>query len=292
MNWLFRNFDPRALGLFRIFFYSAFFFYFSFVSMNNYEMWFTEQMQSFYEPISLFKWFDYSFLKSLIAIKPVTIWKWSMLFCVVGFLYPLSSMVAFLSLLLIVGIPLNFGKIHHLNHLPVVVFCIMAFSFSAGSFSVDNVLSRKVWRRNLHCTFWPLQAARIYMCLIYCFSGLQKLRITGLDWIFSDNMQNIILTRPTVTDLGLWVATMPTLCKFVALTTVIAQVFAPLALIRGPQIYFLIPTLFCLHIGTLLVLGMHGYFVPYNLCFLVWLPWEKIATFILKRTEELKFKLA
>lgn len=278
-GWLFKDYDDKAFGVYRISLYLTFFWFYHTFGILSYQSWLTPEFRSFYDPVSFFRIFNFDHLGVFASFDGILVWKVSLIASAIGFLFPLSSMVSFFGLLMIAGIPLNFGKIHHLNHLPVVILGIMAFSFHPGAFSVDQFVRKKLKLSSGKASKWALQAARAYMVLIYFESGAQKLMNTGLEWIFSDNMQVIILTRPTVTELGLWVAQSPWLCQLLAFTTVFAQLLSPLALVFPRSRLFFIPTLFFMHIGTYFILGNHGWFFPYNICYLVWLPWEKITAY-------------
>lgn len=290
IRWLFKDYNESAYGIFRISFYLTFFCFYHKTGTLHYDGWLTPEFKSFFDPISFFKLFQFEDLVFFKNFNGIFYWKMALICSALGFLFPISSFLSFLGMLIFAGIPLNFGKIHHLNHLPVVVMGIMALSFFPGSFSIDNFLCKKLKLSPVNPSKWALQASRLYMTLIYCASGAQKLKNTGLSWIFSDNMQVIIISRPTVTKLGLLIAEYPLLCQGMALVTVLAQLFAPLALFFPRLRYVIIPVLFFLHIGTYLVLGNHGYFFPYNLCFVVWLPWEKITAQIRQLLNKLRPK--
>lgn len=276
MGELFRPYNRQAYGLFRFVFFISILLFHHYFHFLDFEKWFTPEFQEYYEPISLFRYFTFEEFQILNSLDWRFIWKISLLLCAFGVLFPVTAIINFVSYFFLAGIMLNFGKVHHVNHMPVFIMGIMALSFNPGSYSVDSLLARLFGKRLPTPTAWALKTAQIYMCLVYFASGIQKMRLSGLDWIFSDNMQHILLTRPTLTPLGLWVAQYPLLCKAMAFTAVWAEITAPLALFSRRYRLFVIPTLFMFHIGAFATLGWHGYFLPYNLCFMVWLPWEKM----------------
>jgi uncharacterized membrane protein YphA (DoxX/SURF4 family) len=279
-SWLFKEYDPTAFGIFRIcFYFSVFIFYMKLPTISVSE-WFDAGLIPFFEPISFFKFFSYSSLQLLNNFDLQFWWYVSLVLSGLGILFPITSMMSFLLMLFGVGVSLNFGKIHHANHLMIMILGILAFSFNAGNLSFDSWISKKLRLPEIKMTSWAIQTARIYMCIIYFSSGYQKMVYTGFKWIFSDNMQTIISTRPTITPLGLFIAQYPLLCQLMALVTVVAQLGAPLALFRGVHRYVIMGILFMLHIGTYAVMGNHGFFFGYNFCFLVWLPWEEITQYL------------
>lgn len=250
--------DREAFALFRFSFYMSLLFFYTFVNGFDYSSWLDPTFKVFFEPISFFKALRFEDFLWIKSVRIGLIWRISLVLAAFGILFPLTSLLSFLGMLIMAGVSLNFGKIHHVNHMPIVILGLLVFSFHSGK--------------------WVLRTSQLYMCLVYFASGFQKLRHAGLEWIFSDNMSNIIITRPTVTSLGLWTAEYPILCQLLAFVILFSQITAPLALISTRYARFVVPTLFMLHIGSYLTLGDHGYFFPYNLCFLVWLPWEKFVS--------------
>jgi hypothetical protein len=204
-------------------------------------------------------------------------WLVSMAACCLGAGFRVAGWAACLSFLYLTGLPLNFGKVHHSNHMPAVILLLFACVGVAGAFSVDGWVAR--WRRHLvprtgRAYGWFFATALLYMCLVYMNSGLQKWWVSGPAWGGTENMATIILSRPTVTSWGRWVAASDWLPGFLAWGTLLLQPLAPLALFSRGAWWAFIPSLFLLHVGTYALLGAHGAFVPYNVCFLVLLPWE------------------
>lgn len=280
---LFAEYNSYAFGFFRISFYSIILWFYTQINVPHINNWLQPEMKEFFSTISFFNYFSYEDFLVLLDFDLLFWWYVSLICAALGILYPISSITSFLGFLLLAGVPLNFGKIHHVNHLPVMMLGVMAFSFYPGKLSIDGLILKLVKLKTPAVTAWPLLAARIYFCIIYLESGFQKIRHSGLEWIFSDNMQNIIVTRPTITQLGLEVAKYPLLCQFLALTTVIAQLSAPLALKNWIWRYPIVITLFFMHIGSYYIMGNHAYFFPYNLCYVIWIPWDEVVEYMTKK---------
>lgn len=282
---IFSPYDSSSFSLYRIVFYLAVFVFFTQFSGLVPTKFGADELRSFYDPVTFFRLFEYETLFYFDFDNLQTIWKVSLLCAAFGILYPISSFFSFAIALWFAGIPLNFGKIHHSNHMIVTVLGILAFSFVPGRLALDNLIFKKVKRfyRVENIVGWPLLTIRIYMTLTYFGAGFQKLRHGGLEWIFSDNMATIILTRPTMTPLGEWVSQFHYFTIFLAFSTVLFQLTAPLSLFSRKWAAISMTTNFFMHIGTYLVLGNHGYFFAYNLCFAAWLPWEDITNFLRKK---------
>lgn len=283
-SFLFKSINAKSFGLFRFTFYLMILIFYCYFSPHilHYGTWFESSLVSFYKPISFFSFLSHDQLFSLGNWNLEFTWKISMLAAALGLFFPISSWFSFLGLLYMAGVPLNFGKVHHVNHMPVVVLGIMALQFNPGGLSLDHFFKRILNKAIDQVNIWALQTSKIYMTMAYFSSGYQKMKNGGLSWITSDNMQSIILTRSVLTPVGSWVAQFPVFCKLLALLTVTIDLAAPLALFSSKLRKVIIPVLFFFHIGTFILLGYDGYFFPYCLCYLVWLPWERIYSWVLK----------
>lgn len=163
--------------------------------------------------------------------------------------------------------------------MPAVLLGLMCF-VSAGRYSVDRMIQNKKHLSEpdfMNESSWLFFTVVMYMCLVYMNAGLQKLWIGGLGWMSNESMATIILTRPTVTELGKWIAGSDFLPSILATFAVFLELLTPVSLFfgwRGRMIYGFF--LFGLHQGMYMTLGAHSAFFPYQICFLAWLPWSQI----------------
>lgn len=276
-NYFFRLASARSFGGARLSFYGALFIFYTRWNSVSPSGWETMDGSAFWQPRSFFALLPSSFWLSFNPGWMYYLWIVSMVAAGLGLLFRYSSWIAFLSFLYLTGLPINFGKIHHSNHMPVVILGIFACTGLAGAFSFDELWARSRGRAFIQASRaygWFFATVLFYMCLTYMNAGLNKWWIGGAEWGDNESMATIILTRPTVTEWGRWVASSNWIPGLLAWATLLIQPLAPLALFSRWAYWILIPSLFMIHVGTYALLGAHGAFVPYNLCFLVLLPWE------------------
>jgi len=178
----------------------------------------------------------------------------------------------------------SFGKVGHGNM--IVLFTIFTFAMSrAGdALSVDAWLRRRRGlpepTRSGEYT-WPVRTVWVFMSLIFVATGIAKLRWGGYDWLFTPHLASTIRQHYLLPDgtapawpIGLWVAQHELLCIGIALVTVIVELLFPLALIHKYFRLFFPIAMFSLQFGIGFSMGI--FFWTFFLCFLFWLPWEKI----------------
>ncbi len=287
MNSLIKRFDSNetAFSYFRFCFYLITLWIFS-RNMGFFSDWSLID-PVFWEPVSFFKFFSYDDF-SFISMHTVRfIFLGSMLACAFGFGFRFFSVLAFLSFTFAAGFQCNFGKIHHSNHMTAVLLGLLCF-VPAGALSLDRLIFKKrAPASNLPIWSWIFFTLTMYMCLVYFNAGFSKLREAGWAWTENEAMATIILTRPTVTPLGIWVAQSDWIPGLLAKFSLLLEFLAPTALLlkaRSRALYGFM--LFMLHQGTYWILGAHGAFFAYQVCFLAWLPWTEISRFLrFKRSE-------
>lgn len=90
---------------------------------------------------------------------------------------------AWASLVLLAGMRTSLGKIMHND----VLLLLVAVPLLASTFE-----ARVGGRRRAPAYGWPLRAATVVIAGSYFFTGWQKLLHSGLAWVTSDNMQNVM----------------------------------------------------------------------------------------------------
>ncbi len=207
-------------------------------------------------------------------------WLGSLFFALIGLYTRRAIIVAFILSLLIVPFYFNFGLLHHLTHFPIVILGILAFSHCGDFLSVDALLRK--WRGQIALPLtspeynWPLALAKVYTVLIYFIAGLQKFKNSGFRWFESENMQILLLTRPTLTAPGFWVATHPKIAAISALAIMLVQIGAPLALLHTRWALLCVPSLVGFHLTSFWLMGAHGNFFSHIWALTLWLPINEI----------------
>jgi hypothetical protein len=164
-----------------------------------------------------------------------------------------AYLVAWLGFLFLAALRGSRGKIFHIELLLVWASFPLVFAPGDARWS-DRIPTRR--------TGWPIRTAIGAMSTIYCLTGVWKLRNSGLDWVFSENMKwslawgRVRGERPPLGDLGVWIADHTWMSQVFAACILVFEVTFPLALFfrRVRPVYVVAAWFF--HLGTLLLLGL------------------------------------
>ncbi len=105
--------------------------------------------------------------------------------------------------------------------------------------------------------------------------GVAKLRLGGLDWIFSDNLALTV----QVIDLGPlshWVAGKVLLGQVLAMSTLTLELVSPLAFFSRRASLVILPSLFFMLVGF--AVTMRALFQIFFLTYAFWLPWDRVLS--------------
>jgi hypothetical protein len=134
--------------------------------------------------------------------------------------------------LLLVLMANSFGKIDHNQQLVVIMAGVLAVAPIPSSSAGDSLRFR-----------WPVQLCRAAFGLMLLGASLSKLRDSGLDWVFTSNlrnilaMENLLLRDPPLQDVALWLASDPVLWQSAAAGTILGEAALIVAvLVRNPLI--------------------------------------------------------
>jgi hypothetical protein len=230
---------------------------------------------------------------ALIGILQI-LWKTSLLTSAIGFVSRASMVTAAGLGFFLLGLPNCFGKIHHLDGFPVLLFGILALSRCADALSVDRVLrssratpsgqemrSKQEARSDISGQYgWPLRLAQTLFLLVFFAAGCAKLYNSGVAWMTATNMRSIWLgelcTHSSPTGLGSLLARSTWLAQFAAVATVVIELSAlPALFIQRLRILTLIGLL-GLQVFIALMLGV--YFTPHLVGYALFLPWGRYYT--------------
>ena len=219
------------------------------------------------------------------------VWKASLLLGAVGLLTRVSTTVAFGLGVYLLGLPHNFGKIHHSSAIVVLVLGILALSRSGDAWSLDRLIlrSRLAPRGDRGSSepvgaeyTWPIRLIWVTMAMALFSAGLSKMRASGLAWILSDNMAAILIshqyTHRPLADWGLLVAGFPWLARMAAGGSVIMELSAPVALMSRRARAIVIPALLSMQLGIWIVLGVS--FASFMTVYVFWVPWDRVAALL------------
>ena len=94
----------------------------------------------------------------------------------------------------LMGLPHNFGQTQHFDTLVVFASGALALSRAGDACSFDGLIAAARGRSLSPPPDdgeyrWPIRFVWVAMALIFCAAGVSKLRHSGLEWIFSDNLE-------------------------------------------------------------------------------------------------------
>ena len=121
---------------------------------------------------------------------------------IIGLFSRTSALLSLFGAFYVLGVPEFYGTVEHYHHL-IWFLAILAVSRSGDALSVDAI--RKASKREQQglpalpaasvIYSLPLRFVCILIGAIYFFPGFWKVRITGLDWAFTDNLRYVMYAR-------------------------------------------------------------------------------------------------
>ena len=246
------------------------------VEVFYYFQWLPKEL---WTPVGVFNFYPKDMMFSLTETHMLLTLLCVFLFlAMIGFLTRISAFMSFILALLFLGYPNNFGTVYDSSCLFLVVSFVLIFSNMGGNLSIDNLLrkkknlSEKDKELNLFWNLWTVKLITTLTCLFYFTSGIQKLRISGLDWFFSDHMA--ITFIHTGHPIGLFLSKFFIFSKIAAFLGFATQILAFIPIIYS-RITPLFLILFCLfHIIIDLTLGSH--FQMHTIVLVFLFPWGSL----------------
>ena len=279
-RWWFEPEWPDNLGLCRLVFFGLLLAYYLPVSHVGWG----SVPASFRNPIWLFERLHLPILPDYALAILVAAWKVALAMACVGMLTRLSTALAFLLGVYLIGLPYNFGKTDHMTAIVVWTMLILALSHSGDAWSVDAWMRRRQAgdvpappRVRSGEYRWPVRAVWVVMATIFFAAGMAKVIQGGPAWVFSDNMAISLVQRyydvsaPPTLDWGLRVAQHPWLAESMAAGSLLLELAAPLALFSRRLRRVLPWMLLAMQIGIGLL--MNVWFTRFFFAYVFWVPW-------------------
>jgi len=266
--------NPTDLGVCRLLFFGIFFTYYLSQDLSE---WATVS-QAFWIPISYFRDFHLPVLPREVLDVFQGIWKAALALSCVGLWTRVSTLTTFVLGVYFIGLPHNFGKIHHLDAVVLLTCGIFALSRCGDGWSVDRLVRASRGARPAASGeyTWPIRLVWTLMALAFFGAGVSKLRHSGLAWIFSENMTMVMMQANT--PLSARIAQFGWLCRLIAAGTVLFETGAPLALASRRARWVIMPGLFLMQVGIRVV--MHVRFHSLMVCYLFWVPWQRLGRWL------------
>ena len=286
-GFFFKDASPQNLGICRFLFYGIIL---CLYLGTDFSQW-AKVPDILWHPIFIFDFFRIPVLPADILGFFGILWLISLLFSSIGFLTRPSTVCSFLLGCYLLGMQNSFAKTHHTESLLLVIFCVLCFSRCGDGFSLDAVFKRRYgwWpcaasvQKPSSEYHWPVRLIWVMFTLVFCAAGASKLRNSGLEWVTSEYMATLLLSKgftgdrvnPVIEWLPFWLGSKPGICSFMAGLTVLLESCAPLALVNGYFRVIIVPGLFFVVSGFWIVMGIP--FPQLLVAFVFWLPWNKIV---------------
>ena len=286
MRFWFEPVEPLNLGICRVLFFGAFFLFYL---PQDFSAW-AEISDSFWMPILLFKILHLPVLSSGLLVVFQNIWKVSLALSCLGLFTRASTVSSFVLGVYLLGLPHNFGETHHSDALVIIVLGIMALSRCGDGCSIDRLIWRSRRGNNLSVRrprssgeyTWPVRAVWLMFALIFFAAGVSKLRHSGLEWVFSDNMAIMLTQRhyhigshDPLVSWGLDLAQHGWLTRLLAAATVAFEVCYTLALLSSRARWVIVPVVFSMQFVIRMIMGPSFY--QFMICNLFWVPWDRVS---------------
>jgi uncharacterized membrane protein YphA (DoxX/SURF4 family) len=293
------------LGLARAIFCGA---AFCFYTPHDFAQW-ASVARAFWMPIPLFDTLHLSPLPAPWLSIVQVIWKVALLTSAIGLFTRVSTVVAALLAIYVLGLPHNFGATQHYDTLIVFALAILAMSCAGDTLSIDAwwrshrrraadtatssdesterlvlIDNRRADRGPLFGPEfgWPMRAMWVMTGLVFFGAGTSKLRHSGLEWAFSDNLRLLLMRGyyhvsdgDPLTSWGLTIARQPHLPELLALCTLIIETSGVVALFV-PRLRPWAGTAWLTLIVAIRVL-MGPTFEPFLICALFCVPWDRVV---------------
>jgi predicted DCC family thiol-disulfide oxidoreductase YuxK len=306
-NFWFEPARPDNLGLCRIYLYGSMFLFYL-LGPLLFKSWgwhadFTpwgNVSTTFWTPVWLFKVLHLPPLSTGTLVVMQAIWRLALALSCVGLFTRASTAVSFLLGTYLIGLPNNFGKIHHLDQLLVWAFMAMAFSRCGDAWSLD-ALFRKARAKTKEVAepppsgeyTWPVHLIWVISVMVYVEAGASKLRHSGISWITTETMRNFLLQSfyhvsdsEPLTSWALFFVRSHWLSNALAAVSLFFEIAIVIALFSRRSRWVLVPGVVAMQGGIALFMGPNFY--QMMLCQALWVPWDRVVDKLVARFERRK----
>jgi predicted DCC family thiol-disulfide oxidoreductase YuxK len=220
--------SAAELAFYRLLFYG--FILYSLGFQIDIRRW-AEVSDAFWSPTSFFRVFHLPVLSAASLIAILWVWRLSLVLAFVGLFTRLSTLVALVLGFYVIGLPQNFGKVHHNDAIVVIGLAIFAFSRCGDAWSLDGL--RRARPRAGGSYSWPIELYRLMLALVLFSAGVAKLSTAGpVAWVLSNNLYYNVLahqyTHAPPSGLWLLLTRYPWTCQVLAGSALTLELSAPL----------------------------------------------------------------
>lgn len=223
--------------------------------------------ENYWTPTGLFIILD--FLKPPIEIPILFYYLWitSLLFCSLGiFAYFFKWIVLFLSLIFL-GYFSNFFLYTADKIILTYILIVFTFCKFGRSFTLENIIFKKIQNISEVIPGWTIRFIQVIYVITWFGSGIQKIRISGLDWVFTNHIQFHVNKNPN----GFHV--IETLSHLGLALSLLLELISPLIFIKNLK-YYILPMMFCFHLFSMITLQLP--LAVWLIGFIFWIDQEAV----------------
>jgi hypothetical protein len=225
-----------------------------------------------FEPVGVFAGLD------MPPSRPVVIGLWALALtacslAAAGRSLRLTTPIGSISMLCIATYTSSFGQVFHTEHLLVIHLLVLA-----AAALVDDP------RRRAERSGWSLNLMMSTVVVAYVVAGIAKLRFAGegwltgevlRNWVAADNLRKVLLDDPAST-FGGWLAGVGWVWGPVALATLIVELGAPAALVRGRIRIAWLMAAWSFHVGVVALMAISFPYQLSGVAYLAFLDGDRI----------------
>ncbi|MEO8693839.1 MAG: HTTM domain-containing protein [Acidimicrobiales bacterium] len=183
---------------------------------------------------------------------------------IVGWRYRVTGPLLAVSFLLLTTYDNSWQHVAHTENLAVLHLAVLAFAPAADAISLDERRSSRP-AAGAHARYgWPVRLMSMLTVVTYVVAGIAKQRNGGIHWITgdvlrnqiaNDNLRKIVL-GDTYSPLGARMVAHAWLFPPMALATMVIELGAPLALLRGKVRTVMVGAMWMFHVAILGVMAI------------------------------------
>lgn len=276
----FREESPVSLALLRIVLFGLLFFYYL---PADYRPLGDPSLAPFWRPVFPLLLIPLPTVSSETLALMQVAWKLSLLLACIGLMTRLATLSAFLIGSYLIAIAQSYAVMSHVDAAIPLVLGVMAAARCNHALALDRRVFRRPAMPPSGDYRWPLQATRLITVFVLFNGGVSKLRHSGLEWAFSENLSIVMLQNqhyytphPPLTTWGVDLAPIVWFTQMLAFGTLLIELGMPLALVSDLARRLLVPSALMMFVAIRLLLGPD--FTPFIICLVAcWPNWASLA---------------
>lgn len=239
---------------------------------------------TFYQAISFFRFLPAPVGQQVLLQVLSLVWYFSVCLSMVGLFTRTATICSAILGVYLLGLPLNYGYMHHHENPIVLMMVVFACSKCGDSFSIDNLVRTHLKKLSLRCDIacsygWPIRLTWLIYCLFYFGAGVSKLTYSGFQWATSGVVGDLILISTTTNPRQLFIPQSlmdahSWIYSVGAGAALLFELSAPLLLVWPAWRFICLPSLIMMHFSLEYFVGFS--FPQYILCVMFWIPWNRL----------------